>query len=127
MTFDYFYNAPTSAVLFYRLPRAFFTTPPYRDLSLGAKTVYMFLLDRLEDTTDSDNRRDERGKVYIVFPVDEVSERLKVSKKTACKYMAELDAKNGVGLIERVRVGLGHADRIYVLVNLLNEHKAPCT
>ena len=121
MPFDYFYDVPTDLGPSYRVPRTLLTDSRYRSLSLGAKTVYIFILDRLNDISDSDNRRDERGNVYIVFPIDEVVERLKVSKKTACKYMAELDAKNGIGLIERVRAGLGNADRIYVLINLLNE------
>ena len=34
--------------------------------------------------------------------------------------MAELDTKSGIGLVERVRVGLGRADRIYVL-NFVND------
>lgn len=122
MPFDYFYSAPTAIEPSFHVPRALFTNSRYRGLSLGAKTLYTFMLHRLEDSTDADNRRDERGKVYIVFPIDEVMERLKVSKTTACKYMAELDTNCGVGLVERVKVGLGHADRIYVLINLLHEH-----
>jgi len=127
MPFDYFYNVPIGVFPSYHLPHALFTNTRYRGLSLGAKAVYMIMLDRLEDLTDSDNRRDEHGKVYIIFPIDEVTDMLKVSKKTACKYMAELDVKSGVGLIERVKVGHCHPDRIYVLINLLHEHEAPST
>ena len=122
MPFDYFYSVPTDVEPSFHFPRALFAISRYRGLSLGAKALYTFMLDRLEDSTDADNRRDERGKVYIVFPIDEVMERLKVSKTTACKYIAELDTNSGVGLVERVKVGLGHADRIYVLINLLHEH-----
>ena len=37
-----------------------------------------------------------------------------LSKPTAIKLLDELDKKNGIGLIERVRVGLGKPNIIYV-------------
>jgi hypothetical protein len=58
---------------------------------------------------------DEHGRVYIVFSTNEVMEAMNVCKKSACKYMAELDTVQGIGLIERVCLGLGQKSRIYVL------------
>ena len=40
--------------------------------------------------------------------------RRNISKPTAIKTLDELDSKKGIGLIERVRLGLGKPNIIYV-------------
>ncbi|EEP27935.1 hypothetical protein GCWU000342_01480 [Shuttleworthella satelles DSM 14600] len=40
--------------------------------------------------------------------------RRNISKPTAIKTLDELDMKKGIGLIERVRLGLGKPNVIYV-------------
>ena len=40
--------------------------------------------------------------------------RRNISKPTAIKTLDELDSKKGIGLIERVRLGLGKPNVIYV-------------
>ena len=40
--------------------------------------------------------------------------RRNLSKPTAIKILDELDVKKGIGLIERVRIGLGKPNIIYV-------------
>lgn len=48
--------------------------------------------------------------------------RRNISKPTAIKTLDELDSKKGIGLIERVRLGLGKPNVIYVkdFMNILS-------
>lgn len=57
---------------------------------------------------------DKEGRVFIYFTVEEIMKRRNISKPTAIKTMNELDSKKGIGLIERVRFGLGKPNVIYV-------------
>ena len=57
---------------------------------------------------------DDEGKVYIYFRRQKVMEELDCCQKKAGQLMAELDDKNGIGLITRIHQGLGKPDRIYV-------------
>jgi len=57
---------------------------------------------------------DKEGRVFIYFTVEEIMKRRNISKPTAIKILDELDVKKGIGLIERVRLGLGKPNIIYV-------------
>lgn len=113
MFFDYFYGAQADLFSFYRIPKNLFTDARFSGLSSDAKVLYGLMLDRM-GLSARNGWQDELGRVYIVFSIGEVMDAMNVSKKTACKYMAELDTQKGIGLIERVRLGLGQKDRIYV-------------
>jgi hypothetical protein len=122
--FDYFYGAQADQFAFYRIPKNLFTDPRFAALSSDAKVLYGLMLDRM-GLSARNGWKDEQGRVYIVFSVDEVCEAMGVrSNKTAIKYMAELDTTKGIGLIERVRLGQGKKDRIYVL-NFITGSEAP--
>ena len=54
---------------------------------------------------------DEQGRVYIIFPVQEVMDALGCADNKATKLFRELEK---FGLIERKRRGLGKPDLIYV-------------
>ena len=60
------------------------------------------------------NWLDKQNRVFIYFTVEEIMKKRHLSKPTAIKLLDELDKKNGIGLIERVRVGLGKPNIIYV-------------
>lgn len=114
MMFDYFYGAQADQFTFYRIPKNLFTDKRFAKLSSDAKVLYGLMLDRM-GLSAKNGWFDEQGRVYIVFSTKEVMEAMNVCKKSACKYMAELDTVQGIGLIERVRLGLGQKSRIYVL------------
>ena len=57
---------------------------------------------------------DDENKVYIFFTLEDLQESLNCSHTTGVKILAELDVKNGIGLIERVKQGQGKPTRIYV-------------
>ena len=80
------------------------------DLSTDAKTLYGILLDRM-GLSVKNGWLDEQGRVYIIFPVQEVMDALDCADNKATKLFRELEK---FGLIERKRRGLGKPNLIYV-------------
>ncbi|MCP1100990.1 hypothetical protein M2454_000209 [Aequitasia blattaphilus] len=113
LAFDYFYGMEADQFSFFRIPKCLFTEPEMERVSTEAKLVYGVLLDRMQLSVQ--NRwLDKNNRVYIIYPVDELMAMLKFSRQKITKYMAELDEKTGVGLIEKKRLGQGKANIIYV-------------
>lgn len=54
---------------------------------------------------------DEAGRVYIIFPIEKIAERIGKSMTTAKNVLAELEA---AGLIERKRQQFSKPNHIYV-------------
>ena len=57
---------------------------------------------------------DDENRAYIIYTVDSIMEDLGCGKDKAIKVLAELDTNKGIGLVERIRRGLGKPDIIYV-------------
>ena len=64
---------------------------------------------------------DEEDRVYIIFTVEEIAELLNCGTQKAVKLMKELDSNQGIGLIEKKRLGLGKPNVIYVKNFLVKE------
>lgn len=79
-------------------------------MSTDAKTLYGILLDRM-GLSVKNGWLDEQGRVYIIFPVQEVMDALGCADNKATKLFRELEK---FGLIERKRRGLGKPNLIYV-------------
>ena len=79
-------------------------------MSTDAKTLYGILLDRM-GLSVKNGWLDEQGRVYIIFPVQEVMDALGCADNKATKLFRELEK---FGLIERNRRGLGKPNLIYV-------------
>ena len=111
--FDYFRGKEAEQYSFYRIPKILFTEGYFKNLSCDAKLLYGILLDR---TSLSIKNRwiDKENRVYIVFRVEEVAAMLNCGTQKAVKLLKELDSKNGIGLIEKKRLGLGKPNIIYV-------------
>lgn len=123
MTFEYFYGKQSEQYAFYRIPKLLFTDSRFETLSTDAKLLYGMLIDRMELSLKN-GWIDERGRIYIYFTVDEVMERFHCASGKAVKFIAELDNKKGIGLIETVRQGLGKPNIIYVK-NFVNDTDPP--
>ena len=108
---NYFYGQQASQFAFYRIPKVFFSDERYSGLSPEAKVLYGILLDRMELSTRN-HWLDEKGRVYIIFTIEEVMAHLGCADKKAGALLAELEKK--AGLIERKRQGLGKPNLIYV-------------
>ena len=113
MRFDYFYGAQAEQFSFYRIPRLLVKDKRFKKLSSDAKILYGLMLDRVS-LSMKNGWIDEQGRAYIYYTVEEIMDELCCSKPTGVKIVAELDGKKGIGLIEKIRQGLGKPDIIYV-------------
>ena len=111
MQYEYFYGAQAEQFSFYRIPKALFTVPNFRELSTDAKVLYGILLDRMSLSLKN-QWIDAQNKVYIIFTVDEIMDALNCANQKATRLMVELEKQ--AGLIERKRQGLGRPNLIYV-------------
>ena len=110
---DYYYGNEAEQYSFYRIPKILFTDPLFKGVSVEAKVLYGLLLDRM-GLSVKNNWLDGEGRVYIIFTIADVMETLGCAEQKANKLLNELDSAKGVGLIERVRRGLGKPNVIYV-------------
>ena len=108
---QYFYGQQAEQFSFYRVPKLLFTDRKFSKISMEAKFLYGILLDRM-NLSAKNGWFDEKGRVYIIFPVNEVMEALDCGKQKAARLLEELETKGD--LIERVRQGLGKPNLIYV-------------
>lgn len=108
--FDYFYGQSGEMFSYFRVPKILFRDIKFKDLSTDAKTLYGILLDRM-GLSVKNGWLDEQGRVYIIFPVQEVMDALGCADNKATKLFRKLEK---FGLIERKRRGLGKPDLIYV-------------
>ena len=112
--FDYYYGNQAEQFSFYRIPKQLFTNPTFSDLSSDAKVLYGLMLDRMGLSRKND-WKDSDDKVYIFFTLIEIQELLNCGHNKAVKMLAELDSEKGIGLIERVKQGMGKPTKIYVM------------
>ena len=108
--FEYFYGSQAEQFSFYRIPKVLFTDEAFTDISVEAKVLYSFMLDRMSLSVkncwfDDDNR------VYIIYTIDDILSDLGCARQKALKLLDELE--KGIGLIERKRQGLGRPNIIY--------------
>jgi hypothetical protein len=113
-----FYTEKEEVTLrFYQTPKALFNNPAYKGLALGPKLMYSILRDRL-DISIKNNWKDEKGYIYLIFSVEELSRILEAGIRSIIRYKKSLiDYK----LIYERRMGQGKPNRIYVLKPELNE------
>ena len=110
MTFDYYYGAQAEQFNFIRIPKAMIVDPMFADLSVNAKLLYGVLLDRM-NLSMKNRWFDDENRVYIIYQIAEIMEDFNFSKKTAVRYLNELE---NFGLVEKKRRGLGLPSLLYV-------------
>ena len=120
--FDYFHGYESEQFAFYRIPKVLFTDDYFKDLSSDAKVLYGLMLDRLS-LSIKNNWIDEEDRVYIIFTLEQVMQYMNCGKDKGVKILAELDTGKGIGLIERVKRGLGKPAIIYVKSFLIKDRQ----
>ena len=113
LTLDYYYGIEAEQFSFYRVPRLLIKDERFRGLSSDAKLLYGLMLDRMS-LSMKNKWIDAQNRAYIVYKIEEAMEDLGCARATCVKIFKELDCENGIGLIEKVRLGLGKPDIIYV-------------
>ena len=110
MTLDYFYGQAGELFSFFRIPKALFQEQRFQDLSTDAKTLYGILLDRMSLSVKNE-WFDKKGRVFIIFTIEDVKRTLRCADNKATRLLRELE---GFGLIERKRRGQGKPCLVYV-------------
>lgn len=112
---DFMYTQETyyQEYQFIKTPNILIVGKLYEELSLGAKMLYSILADRQSlSLKNKDKYTDEDGKIFLIYTVNALEDILHLSKKTIIKYKKELI---DFGLLYERRMGLGFANRLYVL------------
>ncbi len=127
LKFDYYYGVEAEQFSFYRVPRLLIKDERFKGLSSDAKLLYGLMLDRMS-LSMKNGWLDDENRAYIIYTIDNIREDLGCSKEKAVKVLAELDAGKGIGLIEKIRRGLGKPDIIYVKNFIIQDEgrKEPC-
>ena len=110
MTLDYFYGQTGELFSFYRIPKALFQEQRFQNLSTDAKTLYGILLDRMSLSVKNE-WFDKKGRVFIIFTIEDVKRTLRCADNKATRLLRELEK---FGLIERKRRGQGKPSLVYV-------------
>ena len=113
LRFDYYYGVEAEQFSFYRVPRLLIKDERFKGLSSDAKLLYGLMLDRMS-LSMKNGWLDDENRAYIIYTIDNIREDLGCSKEKAVKVLAELDKAKGIGLVEKIRRGLGKPDIIYV-------------
>ena len=117
MKYDYFYGKVEINFCFCKLPKPFFEKDKFINLSSDMKILYSLMLERAYLSAEN-GWIDEKGRVYIIFTIDDVKKYIGCSDKKAVNLMNDLEKV--YFLIERKRQGLGKPNIIYVK-NLIKE------
>ena len=110
MMLDYFYGQSGELFSYFRIPKALFQDSRFRQLSTDARTLYGILLDRMSLSVKNE-WFDKKGRVFIIFTIEDVKRTLRCADNKATRLLRELE---GFGLIERKRRGQGKPCLVYV-------------
>ena len=110
MTLDYFYGQAGELFSFFRIPKALFQEQRFQNLSTDAKILYGILLDRMSLSVRNE-WFDKKGRVFIIFMIEDVKRTLRCADNKATRLLRELEE---FGLIERKRRGQGKPCLVYV-------------
>ena len=107
---DYFYGDEVKIDSFCRLPRIFLTHERYRDVPSETKYLYALMLDRVS-LSMRNGWRENDGRVFIYFTLNDVKRLLNVGKNKAVNLFKQLET---LGLIRRRKQGQGKPARVFV-------------
>jgi len=95
---------------FYQMPR-FLDSPAFDDLSIHAKILYVYLLDRLKLSLSSNWFDEENEQVYMYYKREDMQKALKLTAKTVKKVVEELKSH---GLMDEKVQGINLPNRIFL-------------
>ena len=126
MHHEYLYGNEAELYAFYRIPKALIENKIYVGMSAEAKLLYSLFLDRASLSANN-NWRDENGRIYIIYQVEEIMQVMGCGNQKAIKLLTELEKE--YGLIERKKQGFCKPNLIYVksvCSVVLNSHFQTC-
>ena len=103
MDFKYLYGKQADQYSFIHIPKMLVTEKVFTDITIHAKVLYGLLLDRM-GMAAKNKWVDERNRMYVVYPIQEIQKDMGVTRKKARECLAELE---NAGLIEKQFRGMG--------------------
>lgn len=95
---------------YYQMPQELFNNEKYRKLSIEAKVIYAFLLNRM-NLSRINKWINGRGEIYLIYTRKEIQSKLNLSDKPVTRAFKELRETN---LIKEERQGFGKPNLIYI-------------
>lgn len=95
---------------FIKLPKCLVEDEGFVEMSMDAKLLYAFFLDRVS-LSIKNGWIDNQGRVFIYYSIKNICEDLNCGTQKACKLLDELEK---VGALERKRQGLGRPNKLYL-------------
>ena len=110
MKFDYFYGIEADQYSFVRIPKILVTEAQFVNISIHAKVLYGLLLDRMGMAIKNE-WLDDKNRMYVIYPIDEIIKDMGVGRKKAMDCLAELES---VGLVHKKTRRNGLPSLLYV-------------
>lgn len=111
--FNYYTDTDREHFQYYNYPIALNRNPIYYEhLSAESRILYCAMRNRVNlSMQHPDTFRDEKGRYFIYYTLNEIIEELHCGKTSAVKYLNELKS---VELVDTVKQGFGLPQRVYL-------------
>ena len=95
---------------YYQMPQELFDNESYKYLSIEAKVIYSFLLNRM-NLSKINHWVNVKGEIYLIYTRKEIQSKLNLSDKPVTRAFKELRETN---LIKEEKQGFGKPNLIYI-------------
>ncbi len=95
---------------YYQMPQELFDNESYKYLSIEAKVIYSFLLNRM-NLSKMNRWVNAKGEIYLIYTRKEIQSKLNLSDKPVTRAFKELRETN---LIKEEKQGFGKPNLIYI-------------
>ncbi len=95
---------------YYQMPQELFCNEKYKKLSIEAKVIYAFLLNRM-NLSRMNKWINDKGEIYLIYTRKEIQSKLNLSDKPVTRAFKELREAN---LIKEEKQGFGKPNLIYI-------------
>ena len=95
---------------YYQMPQELFCNKKYKKLSIEAKVIYAFLLNRM-NLSRINKWINNKGEIYLIYTRKEIQSKLNLSDKPVTRAFKELREAN---LIKEEKQGFGKPNLIYI-------------
>ena len=109
--YDYYYGNEAEQFRYYQIPKELLDNSDFSTLSLDAKLLYAVLRDRMQ-LSKANNWIDADKRIYIIFSVEAIAQKIGVSVDKAVRLLKELEK---FGLVEKKRRGQGMTSLLYIM------------
>lgn len=95
---------------YYQMPQELFDNEKYKYLSIEAKVIYSFLLNRM-NLSKINHWINNNGKIYLIYTRKEIQSKLNLSDKPVTRAFKEL---RDTELIKEEKQGFGKPNLIFI-------------